>query len=81
MYPPTSAPMVLDDLDPAPARVRPIRPPACAVCGTRPIPWEHLWWVRELREYLCGPCKATLRLWQDFNPGAPAADWLVSVAP
>jgi len=56
-------------------------PMTCAACGTRPIPWEHLWWVRELRQYLCGPCKATLRLWQDFNPGTPAASWLVSVTP
>jgi len=56
-------------------------PLMCAVCGTRPIPWEHLWWVRELREYLCGPCKATLRLWQDFNPGTPAVSWLSELHP
>jgi len=56
-------------------------PMTCAVCGAHPSAWEHLWWVREVREYLCSGCKATLRLWQDFNPGAPAALWYGQAKP
>ena len=56
-------------------------PPACAACGAHPDPWGHLWWVRELREYLCDPCKVSLRLWQDFNPAARSADWLALGTP
>jgi len=54
-------------------------PPACAACSAHPGPWEHLWWVRELRVYLCATCKVNLRLWQDFETGTPASAWLVSV--